>query len=358
VPQAIIASPPESFAARLVRWQGEHGRHDLPWQNTRDPYRIWVSEIMLQQTQVSAVIGYYDRFMLRFPDVASLAAASADEVMRHWAGLGYYSRARNLHRAAGLVMSVHGGVFPQSQEALEALPGIGRSTAAAIRSFAFGARAAILDGNVKRVFARHAGIAGYPGAQKIEKQMWQMAEERLPQAGLESYIQGLMDLGATLCTRTRPRCGDCPVAADCVARLESRTAELPTPKPRGELPQREATMLVLMHGGAVLLEKRPPVGIWGGLWSLPQADDDAGARKLAQTLGADWTSRESLRVIEHGFTHYHLSIKPLLLSAVPAPGVAEEGWVWLPLAQAHDAALPSPVKKLLTGLAAGTPLFG
>ena len=347
-----------SFGERLIAWQRVHGRHDLPWQNTTDPYRIWVSEIMLQQTQVSAVIGYYQRFMERFPDVQSLAEASSDEVMRHWAGLGYYSRARNLHRSAQLVMSEHGGVFPQSQEALEALPGIGRSTAAAVRSFAFGARAPILDGNVKRVFARHAGVVGYPGEQKIEKLMWKMAQERLPEGQLEPYIQGLMDLGATLCSRNKPRCNDCPVASDCVALREGRTAELPTRKPKRELPQRETTMLVLMREGSVLLEKRPPVGIWGGLWSLPQADDDAGARKLAQDWGADWKSRESLSVIEHGFTHYHLSIKPLLLNAAPPPRVEEAGWVWLPLALAHDAALPSPVKKLLTGLAAGTPLFG
>jgi A/G-specific adenine glycosylase len=353
-----MAKPQASFAARLIAWQRQHGRHDLPWQNTRDPYRIWVSEIMLQQTQVSAVIGYYERFMARFPDVAGLAAASSDEVMQHWAGLGYYSRARNLHRAAQLVMGEHGGVFPKTQEDLEALPGIGRSTASAIRSFAYGARAPILDGNVKRVFARHGGVAGYPGLPKVEKLMWEMAQERLPEGDLEPYIQGLMDLGATLCARGKPRCKDCPVAADCVALRDNRTAELPTRKPKKELPQRETTMLVLLRGNAVLLEKRPPVGIWGGLLSLPQADDDASARKLAQAFGADWKSRESLRVIEHGFTHYHLSIKPLLMNAAPPPGVEEGAWVWLPLAQAHNAALPSPVKKLLTGLAAGTPLFG
>lgn len=353
-----MAKTPASFAGRLIAWQRTHGRHDLPWQNTTDAYRIWVSEIMLQQTQVSAVIGYYQRFMARFPDVASLAEASSDEVMEHWAGLGYYSRARNLHRAAQLVVSEHGGKFPDDQEALEALPGIGRSTASAIRSFAFGARAPILDGNVKRVFARHAGVEGFPGLPKIEKQMWLMAQERLPQNDLEPYIQGLMDLGATLCSRSKPRCKDCPVSADCVALRDNLTASLPTRKPKKELPQRETTMLVLMHGNKVLLEKRPPTGIWGGLLSLPQADDDSAARKLAQLFGADWKARESLRVIEHGFTHYHLSIKPLLMNVTPAPRAEEGAWVWLPLAQAHSAALPSPVKKLLTGLAAGTPLFG
>jgi len=346
-----------SFAQRVIVWQQTHGRHDLPWQNTRDPYRIWVSEIMLQQTQVSAVIAYYQRFMERFPDLASLAQAEADEVMRHWAGLGYYSRARNLHRAAQLMMSEHGGEFPRGQEAIEALPGIGRSTAAAIRAFAYGARAAILDGNVKRVFARHAGIAGYPGEQKVERRMWEMAQERLPEGGLEPYIQGLMDLGATLCVRSRPRCKDCPVAIDCVALIEGRTAELPTRKPKKALPQRETTMLVLMRAGSVLLEKRPPSGIWGGLWSLPQADDATAARKLAKALGADWDDGEYLHVIEHGFTHYHLSIKPVLLHASARHCTEEPGHLWLPLAEAHGAALPSPVKKLLTGLAAGAPLF-
>jgi len=346
------------FAARVIAWQRQHGRHDLPWQNTRDPYRIWVSEIMLQQTQVGAVIGYYARFMQRFPDIASLANASGDEVMRHWAGLGYYSRARNLHAAARIIMAEHGGAFPQSQAAIEALSGIGRSTASAIRAFAFGARAAILDGNVKRVFARHLGVAGYPGEPKIEKQLWERADALLPAKNIEAYTQGLMDLGATLCTRSRPRCNDCPLQADCVAYRDDRTAELPTPKTRGELPQRETTMLVLMNAGAVLLEQRPPVGIWGGLWSLPQADGEAEARRLAEALGAQWKSREALTVIEHGFTHYHLSIKPLLLqSKARTQGVAEPGRAWLPLAEAHGAALPAPVKKLLLALAEGAPLF-
>ncbi len=349
--------PVPSFATRVINWQRLHGRHDLPWQNTRDPYRIWVSEIMLQQTQVSAVVGYYQRFMLRFPDIAALAAAPSDEVMRHWAGLGYYSRARNLHAAAKIIAAEHGGVFPQGREEIEALPGIGRSTASAIRAFAFGARAAILDGNVKRVFARHLGVAGYPGEPKIEKQLWERAEALLPAKDVEAYTQGLMDLGATLCTRTRPRCGDCPLAADCAALRDGRTAELPTPKTRRAVPRRETVMLVLMGEGAVLLEQRPPVGIWGGLWCLPQADDEPAARRLAESLGGRWKSREPLSVIEHGFTHYHLTIRPLLLQAQPpARGVAEPGRAWLPLGEAHQAALPAPVKKLLVALAGGAPL--
>jgi A/G-specific adenine glycosylase len=354
------AQAPEAFGARVVRWQRSHGRHDLPWQNTRDPYRIWVSEIMLQQTQVGAVIGYYARFMERFPDVAALAQAPAEEVMRHWAGLGYYSRARNLHAAAAIIMQQHHGEFPRTQEEVQALPGIGRSTAAAIRAFAFGAPAAILDGNVKRVFARHGGIEGYPGTPRVEKVFWELAEKLLPPTGNEAYIQGLMDLGATLCTRTRPRCGDCPLSADCRARIDGRTAQLPTPKPKRENPRRATIMLVLMRDNAVLLEQRPPTGIWGGLWSLPEAADEIAAQRLAQALGGDWKSREALSVIEHGFTHYHLTIQPLLLTAVKRKGAlaaSEPGSIWLPLADAPTAALPAPVKKLLTALAAGSPLF-
>jgi A/G-specific adenine glycosylase len=349
----------KSFATRVIDWQRRHGRHDLPWQNTRDPYRIWVSEIMLQQTQVSAVIGYYQRFMQRFPDLAALAGAPVEEVMRHWAGLGYYSRARNLHACATIIAARRGGAFPQSQEEIEALPGIGRSTAAAIRAFAFGARAAILDGNVKRVLARHLGVAGYPGEPKIEQHLWEQAEALLPAQGVEAYTQGLMDLGATLCTRSRPRCDACPLQADCVALRDGRTGELPTPKARRTVPRRSTVMLVLLNGGAVLLEQRPPVGIWGGLWCLPQADDESAARHLAQSLGAHWMSRQALEFIEHGFTHYHLSIRPLLLQAqARGQGVAEPGRAWLPLADAPQAALPAPVKKLLIALALGTPLFG
>jgi A/G-specific adenine glycosylase len=278
--------------------------------------------------------------------------------MRHWAGLGYYSRARNLHAAAAIVAQKHGGVFPRGQEEIEALPGVARSTASAIRTFAFGARAAILDGNVKRVLARHLGASGYPGEPKVERRLWERAEALLPAREVEAYTQGLMDLGATLCTRTRPRCGDCPLAADCVAFRDGRTADLPTPKARRALPQRETVMLVVLDAGAVLLEQRPPAGIWGGLWCLPQADDEATARRLADTLGAQWKSREALAVIEHGFTHYHLTIRPLLLPArTRGLGTEEPGRAWLPLAEAQRAALPAPVKKLLVALAEGAPLF-
>ena len=342
-----------AFADRVIAWQRIHGRHDLPWQNTRDPYRIWLSEIMLQQTQVTAVIGYYQRFLDRFPDLQALATSAADEVMRLWSGLGYYSRARNLHRAAGIIVNECKGKFPATQADLMRLPGIGRSTAAAVAAFAFGQRAAILDGNVKRVFARYFGIEGYPGLPAVEAVLWERAEALLPKRGLEPYTQGLMDLGATLCTRTRPRCPACPLAADCVAQVHGRTAELPHKRPRKPLPRRSCVMLVMQYRGQVLLERRPPAGIWGGLLCLPQADDLAAARNLAETLGADWHGHTALGAIEHGFTHYHLTIRPVSLSqpASSAKNVAREPrYSWMPLLQALDAGLPSPVRKLLLAL--------
>ena len=340
-----------SFATRVIAWQRKHGRHDLPWQNTRDAYRIWVSEIMLQQTQVAAVIGYYARFLERFPNVAALAQAPQEEVMRYWAGLGYYSRARNLHRAAQIVVDEWGGAFASSPEQLATLPGIGRSTAAAIAVFAFGKRAAILDGNVKRVIARCFGVAGYPGEKKVEESLWERVSGLLPRTGADAYTQGLMDLGATLCTRSKPNCGACPLRETCVAYREGRTAELPHRKPKKAIPQRACVMLVLRYGRDVLLEKRPPIGIWGGLWCLPQFDTENEAAKAA---GAAWSERKALDVIEHGFTHYHLTIQPV---SVPMPKRAlhteEPNRMWLPLEYAFDAALPAPVKKLLMRLSSG-----
>ena len=353
-PIAPGGAPGSDFASRVSEWQRHHGRHDLPWQNTRDAYRIWLSEIMLQQTQVAAVLAYYQRFLDRFPDVETLAAAETDEVMRFWSGLGYYSRARNLHRAARIIASNPGAAFPTSPAELQQLPGIGRSTAAAIATFAFGQRAAILDGNVKRVFARHFGVAGYPGLPAVERRLWEHAEALLPRHGGEAYTQGLMDLGATLCTRTRPRCDVCPLAATCVARAAGRTAELPHAKPRKALPQRSCVMLVLQDAGEVLLERRPPTGIWGGLLCLPQADDVAAARALAESLGGDWAGHVALGIIEHGFTHYQLTIHPLGLGVAASAGrahaVREPRYQWLALAEAGDAGLPAPVRKLLSGL--------
>jgi len=342
------------FAERVVDWQKRHGRHDLPWQNTRDPYRIWLSEIMLQQTQVSAVVGYYARFLEACPSVGVLAAADAAEVMRLWSGLGYYSRARNLHRAARIIAFELGGRFPERQEELQALPGIGRSTAAAIAAFAFGARAAILDGNVKRVFARHFGIEGYPGTPAVETSMWGIAEEVLPVEGIEPYTQGLMDLGATLCVRSRPRCDVCPLSATCVAAASGRTAELPHPKPRKALPRRQCVMLVVRDAGRVLLERRPPAGIWGGLLSLPQAEGLEQAKDMAVQLGADWARMTRLAPVEHGFTHYHLTIMPVLVELGNGTTrlAREAPYEWLTLIEAPEAGVPAPIRKLLSALQA------
>jgi A/G-specific adenine glycosylase len=343
----------EDFAARVVAWQARHGRHDLPWQGSRDAYRIWVSEIMLQQTQVAAVIGYYARFLARFPDLGALARADVDDVMRAWSGLGYYSRARNLHRAARQIEGEHGGVFPATAAALARLPGIGRSTAAAIAGFAFGERAAILDGNVKRVLARQFGVEGYPGAAPVEAGMWALAESLLPQGDIQAYNQGLMDLGATLCVRGAPACERCPVATSCVALRTGRSAELPARKPARVLPHRTTCMLAIVDRGQVWLEKRPPAGIWGGLWSLPECADPAAAREACARAGADWHARRELPAIEHGFTHYRLTIRPVVVPWSRGAGSVRDGaGLWLALDEAAGAALPAPVKRLLVALTA------
>jgi A/G-specific adenine glycosylase len=346
-----------SFAARVIAWQARHGRHDLPWQNTRDPYRIWVSEIMLQQTQVAAVIGYYARFMQRFPDLVILARASQDEVMRHWAGLGYYSRARNLHKAARLIREQWHGAMPRTARELETLPGIGRSTAAAIAVFAYGERAAILDGNVKRVVARCFGVGGYPGDKKVEEALWERVSGLLPRTRTESYTQGLMDLGATLCTRSNPRCTICPLQTGCIAYRDGRVEELPHRKPKKALPHRSCVMIVLRTDHSVLLEKRPSNGIWGGLWCLPQFDTEVQARRWAVEAGIDWHGARMLDPIEHGFTHYHLTILPVVVATARRGAkrraqlpVHEREGIWLTWQDIGGAALPAPVKKLLLTL--------
>ncbi|WP_246257358.1 A/G-specific adenine glycosylase [Pararobbsia alpina] len=346
------------FAPTLIAWQREHGRHDLPWQNTRDAYRVWLSEIMLQQTQVSTVIPYYARFLERFPTVAALAAAPIDDVMSLWAGLGYYSRARNLHRCAQAVVEQHGGEFPISAERLAELPGIGRSTAAAIAAFSFGVRETILDGNVKRVLARVFGIEGFPGEKKIENAMWLLAESLLPpvgDVGMDAYTQGLMDLGATLCTRGRPDCARCPFAAHCVANATGRQRELPAARPRKAVPVRHTLMLVMRRGAQVWLQRRPPSGIWGGLWSLPEGEDTATLARIADRIGINDSAVElqPLTPISHTFTHFRLEIEPLLLDlpvAAKTLQLAEAEAGWVALADLDSVGLPAPVKKLLQGL--------
>jgi A/G-specific adenine glycosylase len=345
------------FARKVVAWQRTHGRHGLPWQASREPYRVWLAEVMLQQTQVEAVIPYYERFLRRFPDVKALARAPQQEVLRLWSGLGYYARARNLHTAARLVVRAHGGRFPQTAAALRTLPGIGRSTAAAIAAFAYRQRAAILDGNVKRVLARCFGVEGYPGERAVEARLWAIAEALLPRRSLAAYTQGLMDLGATVCTRSRPACERCPVAAQCVARREDRVALLPVPRPRKRLPLRRATWLVLLRQGSVLLERRPGNGLWGGLWSFPELPREQSGLEAARafcrrTLGSEVGLVRRLPVIEHGFTHFKLRARPLSCS-VRAPGRRAEapGRIWLELSDAAHAAVPKPVRTLLADLA-------
>lgn len=340
-----------SFAPRLIAWHDRAGRKGLPWQNTRDAYRIWLSEIMLQQTQVATVIPYYRRFLASFPDVQSLAAAPIERVLEHWSGLGYYRRAHLLHAAARVIVSRHGGAFPRDAELLAALPGVGRSTAAAIAAFAYGARGAILDGNVKRVLARHAGIGGYPGSAAVDAALWSEAEARVPQSGIESYTQAMMDLGATVCSRTNPGCAQCPIADDCIARIANRIRDFPAPRPKKTLPHRAIAVLLIERQREVLVERRPDAGIWGGLWSLPELalGDDATAVCRAR-FDAELAAVTTLPPIEHGFTHFTLTITPRLCVVKRWPMRAEEpGCLWLPLQDVAGAALPAPIKKLLRG---------
>ncbi len=339
-----------SFASRIVRWQQRHGRHTLPWQGTRDPYRIWLSEIMLQQTQVATVIPYFERFVARFPDLPSLAAAHEDTVLALWSGLGYYSRARNLHAAARALAARHGGRFPASADLIAQLPGIGRSTAAAIAALAFGQRAAILDGNVKRVLARHGGIAGWPGDKKIESALWQLAESHLPHTAIEAYTQGVMDLGALVCSRSQPVCCDCPVSTDCVAFTQHRITELPTPRPRKTLPERQVQMLLLLDRGELMLEKRPARGVWGGMWSLPELGlDDDPASHCRDRFGFTAQTQQAWPQLSHSFTHFRLHILPIRVELAPRRATLP-GQIWLPPADALDAALPAPVRKLVAQL--------
>ena len=335
------------FTEQLIAWQKVSGRHDLPWQNTRDAYRIWLSEIMLQQTQVSTVIPYYLRFLERFPTVEALATAPIEVVIEHWAGLGYYARARNLHRCAQQVATRFGGKFPANADELAELPGIGRSTAAAVAAFAFGQRAAILDGNVKRVLCRQFGIAGFPGQAAIHRQLWALAESLLPAGDIERYTQGLMDLGATLCTRSRPRCGECPVAADCVARREGRQGELPASKPRAAIPERSATFVLLIDGDRLLLERRPPSGLWGGLLVPPEGDPAGVAARFGLTLG----ERQALPPFKHTFTHFRLTLEPVLCTVAGTAGLGEPGLEWVDLARAADAGVPAPIRQLIRQVA-------
>ena len=357
IPNHHVETVDPSFSDTLIQWQKQYGRHQLPWQRTRDAYRIWLSEIMLQQTQVATVIPYYQRFLQRFPTVSSLAEAHVDEVMAHWSGLGYYTRARNLHRCAQRVVADYNGQFPADVGLLRDLPGIGQSTAAAISAFAYGTRAAILDGNVKRVFCRVFGIEGFPGSASVEKQLWEMAVSLLPEHGIESYTQGLMDLGATLCTRGRARCHECPLASRCNALATHRVNELPTRKPKKVIPEKFTVMLVVEHEKNILLEQRPPKGIWGGLLSLPELARLVRPHQLPlnkevlNLVLSEFGEVESMSLMPeftHTFSHYKLTVAPVRVRLRTAFMMASQGsYQWLPMAKLKQAALPAPIKKLL-----------
>lgn len=349
----------DDFVARLLHWFDDHGRHDLPWQHPRSPYRVWLSEIMLQQTQVATVIPYFQRFLQHFPTLPDLAAASNDAVMAQWAGLGYYARARNLHAAAKRCVELHDGDLPRDFDALHALPGIGRSTAGAILSQAWNDPLAILDGNVKRVLSRYHGIDGFPGLPAIEKQLWAIADAhvtQVPAGRMADYTQAQMDLGATVCSRAKPACVICPLQDACVARREGRTAELPTPKPSKTLPEREAVALLLRDAQQrVLLQKRPDTGIWAQLWTLPQAEAGSDLQDWFDAhVDGSLEDAEELPVLQHTFSHYRLHLQ-VLSRKVRGLRVEEPTLRWVANDELPALGLPAPIRKLLDGATIKTP---
>ncbi len=347
-------TPEQQLAPLLLEWWREHGRRHLPWQQNPTPYRVWVSEIMLQQTQVATVERYYPRFMRSFPGVLSLADADQDDVLHHWSGLGYYARARNLHRAARVVRDEHGGVVPEDFDALHALPGIGRSTAGAILALSRNQRHPILDGNVKRVIARVFEVGGWPGRSTVARELWALADRCTPGGEAATYTQAIMDLGATLCTRSRPDCDRCPLRSICRARSAGTQADYPGRAPKRKRPSRRtAVILCLRHDGRVLLEKRPSDGIWGGLWGLPEADSVDNASRFGESQFG--TSPESIEVrdaVSHAFTHFELEMTPVLLRlpATHAAIMEETRWLWYNLRDPARVGLAAPVSRLLESL--------
>ena len=376
--KALPRARVRDFAASLIAWHASHGRHDLPWQRRRTPYRVWVSEIMLQQTQVATVIPYYERFMRRFPDVAALAAAPLDEVLHLWSGLGYYARARNLHRAAARILERHGGRFPRSFDEVADLPGIGRSTAGAILALSRAERFPILDGNVRRVLSRHFGVEGNASDRTVLDSLWDLSEKCTPLDHVDIYTQAVMDLGATVCVRRNPSCSTCPLSATCVARRTGRQHELPSGKPVRTRQQRQIFMLAAVRGdGAVLLERRPESGIWGGLWCLPEFTSAAEAAYYAQRMLRGAAAQPApLEAVEHAFTHFDLVITPLLAHCSgsagehpdPASGSADSPrlgtgsdraprrMLWFRAREPAKLGLPAPIRLLLGRLAGATPM--
>ena len=337
------------FSDKVLHWFDRHGRRDLPWQRDPTPYRVWISEIMLQQTQVRTVIPYYERFMRSFPDVRALGDAPQDDVLHHWSGLGYYARARNLHKAAIIVRDRFGGEFPAAYDDIVALPGIGRSTAGAILSLSRGERHAILDGNVKRVLARYHAIGGWPGRSAVQNALWERARAHTPDRRVADYTQAMMDLGATVGSRTRPRCGDCPLRGDCAARRTGTQASYPGRRAQKAKPQRSTQMLLVRHGESVWLTRRPDEGLWGGLWSLPEIGDGVTVDDWCeQHFRTRPESVEAWPVLRHSFTHYDLDIHPVVVTVAhprePADAAAS---TWYDVKAPPSIGLAAPVRTLL-----------
>ena len=341
---------PDAFAPAVVAWYQKHGRKDLPWQHDVNPYRVWVSEIMLQQTQVTTVLDYFARFMQALPDVQALAAAPLDEVLHLWTGLGYYTRARNLHKTAQYICTNYHGEFPRSAEILATLPGIGPSTAGAIASLSMGLRAPILDGNVKRVLARYSALKSYPGSSQASKQLWQLAERLTPQQDVAQYTQAMMDLGATLCTRKQPACSRCPVQKGCLAYQTEQQHLLPIARPRKIMPEKRISMPLLIDpSGSVLLYQRPATGLWGGLWSLPELDNIAQLDSLLQQHQLTLEQQQLLTGLRHTFSHFHLEIEPWLVHVKrsTASVIAENNWLWYNPYNPLRLGLAAPIKELI-----------
>jgi A/G-specific adenine glycosylase len=339
------------FSRAVLAWFDQHGRKDLPWQQNKTPYRVWVSEIMLQQTQVATVIPYFERFMQQLPDVVSLANASQDEVLHLWSGLGYYARGRNLHKAAQVIRDQYGGRFPETFDQVVALPGVGRSTAGAILSLACGQHHAILDGNVKRVLCRYYAVEGWPGNNRVQDKLWGLAEELTPTNRTAAYNQAMMDLGATLCTRTKPGCAVCPVSSDCIALVKGAISDFPNKKPKETLPVKTSTMLLLRNRqGEVLLVQRPPTGIWGGLWGFPELPEGTVIPDwIENNLGLKVAEYYPWQPLRHTFSHFHLEIQPIYATVdnhtrrVMEPGAT----VWYNTAKPDARGLAAPVQKLI-----------
>ncbi|GIU09047.1 MULTISPECIES: A/G-specific adenine glycosylase [unclassified Shewanella] len=342
-----------SFSTRIITWYDNFGRKQLPWQIAKTPYKVWISEIMLQQTQVATVIPYFEKFIARFPDIDTLASAEQDEVLHYWTGLGYYARARNLHKAAQTIKSQYKSEFPTDFDDVLALPGIGRSTAGAVLSLSLGLNFPILDGNVKRVLARHGAIEGWPGKKPVEQQLWLLTEKLTPAKDIQKYNQAMMDIGATVCTRSKPNCAQCPVAIDCKAQLSGRQSEFPGKKPKKTIPEKSAWLLVIEENHQVHLEKRPPAGIWGGLWCFPQFSQRQELDTYIKDKQLKVISERELTGFRHTFSHFHLDVQPVLIRATGHSDnqiMEQTSTVWYNLTHPPKVGLASATERILADL--------